>query len=102
MAATRTGWPLVIGVARLVRARQRAPCTVTSPSGEISVVAIPSKPINHSRPIVGVANRVRTIDGIPTMKANAIEAIITRLRRKLGPDAIRTRRGFGYSVGALA
>jgi two-component system, OmpR family, response regulator len=35
-------------------------------------------------------------------EANAIEAIITRLRRKLGPNAIRTRRGFGYSVGALA
>jgi DNA-binding response OmpR family regulator len=35
-------------------------------------------------------------------EANAIEAIVTRLRRKLGPDAIRTRRGFGYSVGALA
>lgn len=30
--------------------------------------------------------------------ANALEAVITRLRRKLGADAIETRRGFGYLV----
>ena len=29
-------------------------------------------------------------------EANALEAVITRLRRKLGADAIETRRGFGY------
>ena len=28
--------------------------------------------------------------------ANAIEALVVRLRRKLGPDVIETRRGFGY------
>ncbi|CAB4793308.1 unannotated protein [freshwater metagenome] len=32
-------------------------------------------PIIHSRPIVGVAKRVRTIDGMPTIKASAIIAI---------------------------
>lgn len=32
-------------------------------------------------------------------EANAIEAIITRLRRKLGATAIQTRRGFGYTLG---
>jgi DNA-binding response OmpR family regulator len=30
--------------------------------------------------------------------ANALEAVITRLRRKLGADVIQTRRGFGYVV----
>ncbi|KAB2939502.1 MAG: response regulator transcription factor [Hyphomicrobium sp.] len=30
--------------------------------------------------------------------ANALEALIMRLRKKLGPDAIETRRGFGYLV----
>jgi DNA-binding response OmpR family regulator len=29
---------------------------------------------------------------------NAIEVIVARLRRKLGNEAIETRRGFGYSV----
>jgi two-component system OmpR family response regulator len=28
--------------------------------------------------------------------ANAIEALVTRLRRKIGADIIETRRGFGY------
>jgi len=28
--------------------------------------------------------------------ANAIEALVTRLRRKVGADVIETRRGFGY------
>ncbi len=31
-------------------------------------------------------------------EANALEAIIARLRRKLGPGVIGTRRGFGYFV----
>jgi len=30
--------------------------------------------------------------------ANAIEAVISRLRRKLGNDIIRTKRGFGYFI----
>lgn len=30
--------------------------------------------------------------------ANAIEALVTRLRRKLGPGIIETRRGFGYTI----
>jgi DNA-binding response OmpR family regulator len=29
---------------------------------------------------------------------NAIEVIVARLRRKLGPDVIETRRGYGYLV----
>ncbi|KRB52876.1 MAG: response regulator transcription factor [Pseudomonadota bacterium] len=28
--------------------------------------------------------------------ANAIEALVTRLRRKIGADVVETRRGFGY------
>ena len=31
--------------------------------------------------------------------ANAMEVLITRLRKKLGPDCIGTRRGFGYHIG---
>jgi two-component system OmpR family response regulator len=33
---------------------------------------------------------------------NAIEALIARLRRKLGADTIETRRGFGYMLPANA
>lgn len=31
-------------------------------------------------------------------EANALEAVMTRLRRKLVPASIETRRGFGYSI----
>lgn len=31
-------------------------------------------------------------------EANALEAVIARLRKKLGAQAIETRRGFGYAV----
>jgi two-component system OmpR family response regulator len=33
-----------------------------------------------------------------TGDTNAIEAIVTRLRRKIGPDVIETRRGIGYAL----
>jgi DNA-binding response OmpR family regulator len=29
---------------------------------------------------------------------NAIEALVTRLRRKIGPDVVETRRGLGYAL----
>lgn len=32
--------------------------------------------------------------------ANALEAVVTRLRKKLGADAVQTRRGFGYVIEA--
>lgn len=31
--------------------------------------------------------------------SNAIEALIARIRRKIGSDLIKTRRGFGYMMG---
>ena len=33
--------------------------------------------------------------------SNVIEVLINRLRRKLGPDLIRTRRGLGYQIGGV-
>ncbi len=33
--------------------------------------------------------------------SNTIEVLIARLRKKLGSDFIRTRRGHGYIVGAI-
>ena len=34
--------------------------------------------------------------------SNAIEVLVKRIRSKLGADAIKTRRGFGYYIGTLA
>ena len=32
--------------------------------------------------------------------SNAVEVLIARVRRKLGVDLIKTRRGFGYTIPA--
>ena len=42
------------------------------PSGLMSASAVPIWPIIHSRPTVGVAKRVRTMDGMPTMKVSVM------------------------------
>lgn len=31
--------------------------------------------------------------------SNAVEVLVARVRKRLGPDVIRTRRGFGYALG---
>jgi hypothetical protein len=62
----------------LVRARQRAPRTMTTPSGATSTAASPISPMSPSRPIVGVENRERTATGIaPTMNASVPPMMIT-------------------------
>jgi DNA-binding response OmpR family regulator len=33
-------------------------------------------------------------------ESNAVEVLVGRVRRKLGPDVIETHRGFGYSIAA--
>lgn len=38
------------------------------------------------------------LHGVDAADDNAIEAMVARLRRKLGADVILTRRGFGYSL----
>jgi DNA-binding response OmpR family regulator len=37
-----------------------------------------------------------TLHGTDAADVNAIEALVARLRRKVGPGVIETRRGFGY------
>ncbi|GBF59321.1 transcriptional regulatory protein QseB [Candidatus Phycosocius bacilliformis] len=41
------------------------------------------------------------LHGSDVLDANAVEALVARLRRKTGPDVIETRRGFGYVLGGL-
>jgi len=40
--------------------------------------------------------------GDDAREANALEAVVARLRRKLGPGTIETRRGFGYCIADTA
>jgi DNA-binding response OmpR family regulator len=43
-----------------------------------------------------IAEHLHGTDG--AADANAIEALVLRLRRKIGPDVIESRRGFGYMI----
>lgn len=54
---------------------------------------------NGGRPL-SAAELSEMLHGVEAMEANAIEALVARLRRKLGADVITTRRGFGYSLTA--
>lgn len=38
------------------------------------------------------------LHGAEAVEANAIEALVARLRRKIGPGVVETRRGFGYRL----
>ncbi len=42
------------------------------------------------------------LHGTDMLDANAIEALVARLRRKIGSETIETRRGFGYVLRDLA
>ncbi len=52
---------------------------------------------HKGRVVPGVELREHVYGGEDAREANAIEALIVRLRRKLGPDLIETRRGHGYT-----
>ena len=70
---------------------------------ELSLTPLEYRLLSHL--IVRAGHTVSTGDlldhlygGEARREANALEAIMARLRRKLGPDIIRTRKGFGYEL----
>lgn len=53
--------------------------------------------IDHKNEVVSPIELANHVQGRDDDNAkNAVEAMIARLRRKTAPDAIRTKRGFGY------
>ena len=69
--------------ADLARARRRAGDLAHSLKTPLSALSAQSR-------------RAREAGAAESGDANAIEALVTRLRRKVGADVIETRRGFGY------
>jgi two-component system, OmpR family, response regulator len=50
--------------------------------------------------IVSPADIAQHVQGRDEMNSqNSVEAMVARLRKKLGPQSITTRRGFGYYIG---
>ena len=55
--------------------------------------------IHHKGRVVSAGELVEHLYGEDDAReANALEAIVARLRKKLGPEVIQTRKGFGYSI----
>lgn len=55
--------------------------------------------LHHKGRVVAPSELIEHLYGDDDARdANALEAIVTRLRKKLGQDVIETRRGFGYIV----
>ena len=53
---------------------------------------------NKGRVVSSVELREHVYGGEDAREANAVEAIVVRLRRKLGAASIETRRGHGYCI----
>ncbi len=55
--------------------------------------------LHHKNRVVSPGELIEHLYGDDDARdANALEAVVTRLRKKLGADVIQTRRGFGYLV----
>lgn len=55
--------------------------------------------LHHKNRVVSPGELIEHLYGDDDARdANALEAVVTRLRKKLGADVIQTRRGFGYVV----
>ncbi|SNR26695.1 response regulator [Paracoccus sediminis] len=75
----------------------------------VSGVPVPVTPLEYRLLAYLTLHRDRTVTPSELLEhlygdddardANALEAVIARLRRKVGAGMIRTRRGFGYDLG---
>jgi len=59
--------------------------------------------MHHARRVVPSTELAEHLYGLEHDRdTNAIEVVVARLRRKLDGNVIKTRRGFGYSIGGSA
>jgi DNA-binding response OmpR family regulator len=55
--------------------------------------------LHHKQRVVSASELIDHLYGNDDARgANALEALVTRLRKKLGAETIQTRRGFGYFI----
>lgn len=55
--------------------------------------------LHHKNRVVPPSELIEHLYGDDDARdANALEAVVTRLRRKIGAEVIQTRRGFGYVI----
>ncbi|MDX2308976.1 MAG: response regulator transcription factor [Hyphomicrobium sp.] len=98
--ASGHGLPVIVAGALTLDTRQMR---VTVDGAHVSVSPLEYRLIaylmHHKGRVVPPSEIIEHLYGdYDARDANALEALITRLRKKLGPDLIETRRGFGYLI----
>jgi two-component system OmpR family response regulator len=90
--------PLVLDARQMQISRAGAPVSLTPQEYRLM-----SYLMLHAGRVVPHAELIEQLYGHDSDKdANAIEVLIGRVRRKIGPDIIETRRGFGYAINRTA
>jgi two-component system, OmpR family, response regulator len=90
--------PLVLDARQMQISRAGAPVSLTPQEYRLM-----SYLMLHAGRVVPHAELIEQLYGHDSDKdANAIEVLIGRGRRKIGPDIIETRRGFGYAIHRTA
>jgi len=91
----------VLAVGRVTLDTGRIAATVDGRSIRLSPLEYRFLDLLVHRPgrFLGVTEIAEHLHGTDdAVDANAIEALVLRLRRKVGPDVIESRRGFGYMI----
>ncbi len=83
---------LEVDMTRMSVARDGAPVAVTPLEYRLLSYLV----LNRDRPVPPTELLEHLYGDDDAREANALEAVVARLRRKLGRGAIGTRRGFGY------
>lgn len=90
-AAVQEFGELVVNLNRMSVTRSGAPVNLTA----LEWRALAYLLVNRAR-VVSPSELLDHLYGDDAREANALEAVIARLRRKLGNGVVGTRRGFGY------
>lgn len=93
-AAVQTVGRLTLDLNRMTAAVEGVPVALTPLEFRLVAYLV----LKHDRTIPPTELLEHLYGDDDSREANAIEALVTRLRRKLGPGVIATRRGFGYHL----
>lgn len=84
--------PLVLDTTRMTVSRNGRPVPLTP----LEFRCLAYLAMNRERPVPPLELLEHLHGDDESREQNALEALVARLRRKLGPGVIETRRGFGY------
>ncbi len=97
-SAVQTIGPLVLDTNRMTVSRHGRPVPLTALEYRLFAYLV----LHRERTVPATELLEHLYGDEDAKEANAVEAVVARLRRKLGQGVIATRRGFGYHLGEAA